>query len=290
MSARRLFIALMLVLPIIAVAASTAMAQTVTVYNSIPTPLPGNASSVGPEAYGFAELGDGLNLYGTGGTLGRVTVILSSWACTSGNWFSGTCVTTHDATFDQPITVNIYGVTYVGDVATPSGLLATITKTFDIPYRPTSTPALCGGDATEWYDSKGKTCYGGLAVPVDVDFSSFQIPIPANDRIIVTVAYNTTSYGPTPIGTTACNSTSAGCPYDALNISVDGNGPTGLANGVGAFLDWNGIFANLTTSELSCTVNATLGQLALDTSLNTPCWAGLHPQIEVMANHEYEHE
>jgi hypothetical protein len=29
-------------------------------FNSIPPPLPGNVSSLGPEAYAFSQLGDGL--------------------------------------------------------------------------------------------------------------------------------------------------------------------------------------------------------------------------------------
>jgi uncharacterized membrane protein len=81
--------------------ATLALSQTQTVYNSIPKPLPANVASEGPEAYAFSELGDGLALTANTGTLGQVTVIMSSWACQSGNWYSGNCVTTPGATFSQ---------------------------------------------------------------------------------------------------------------------------------------------------------------------------------------------
>src|SRR5579872_3790465 len=87
----------------------SAFGQTTVVYNSIPKPLPGNVASEGPEAYAFAELGDGLGLAGAaGGTLSQVTVVLSSWGCQTGNWYSGTCTTAPGATFSQPITVKVY--------------------------------------------------------------------------------------------------------------------------------------------------------------------------------------
>jgi hypothetical protein len=261
---------------------ATASAQTATVYNSIPKPLPGNVASEGPEAYAFSELGDGFTLAGTGGTLGQVIVVMSSWACQTGNWFSGNCVTANGATFSQSITINIYGVT-TGPVI--NGLLATITQTFNLPYRPSSTPALCGGDGQRWYDSKDKTCYHGLAVPISVNFSGQHIAIPINNQLIVTVAYNTTDFGPSPIGQTACNSTSAGCPYDSLNISTDGSGSTGLNGGVGSVLDANGIFVNYTLPNTSCNGTAVIGSVALD----TPCWTGYHPEIQVQANANATH-
>jgi hypothetical protein len=272
---RSLSISQLVALIIGAVAMTAANAQTITVYNSIPKSLPGNVASEGPEAYAFAELGDGLGLATTaGGTLNQVTVILSSWACQSGNWSAGNCVTASAATFSQLITLNVYMVTG----STPGAQIGTIVQAFNIPYRPTSTPALCGGDNQRWYDNKDKTCYHGIAVPIE--FSGLHIPIPANNQIIVTLAYNTTDYGPNPIGRTACNSTNAGCPYDSLNIGTDGNGSSGLTGGVGGVLFYDGIFVNYTLSATACSGNSVTGVLALD----SPCWTGFHPQIQVLAN------
>jgi hypothetical protein len=265
---RRLSIASALAL---AMGATAAIAQSNTaVYNSIPKPVPGNVSSEGPEAYAFSEIGDGVHLSGLqpGATLGRVTVIMSSWGCVQGSWYAGTCVTPDNATFSQPITVNVYSVPGTSSSYTPGALLATITDTFTLPYRPSvnpSCPADSNGVITKWYDAKDKTCYHGITAPITVDFSKLNIPMPS--QLIVTVAYNTTDYGPQPIGQSACNTTSAGCPYDSLNVSTDTT--DGTYTFIGSPLDPNGIF-----------FNHIHGSLALDEG----GWAGYHPQMEIDVN------
>jgi len=264
---------------------ATASAQTQTGYNTIPKPLPGNVASEGPEAYAFSELGDGFTLgaAAAGATLSQVTVVMSSWACQTGNWTASNCVTTPGATFSQSITVNVYSVTGGAGTWAPGTSLATTTQTFNIPYRPSSTPAQCGGDASRWLNKKDGVCYHGLAVPISVNFSGSHLALPVNNKLIVTVAYNTTNYGPHPIGPTACNTTSAGCPYDSLNISTDSNG--GIFTGLP--LDLNGIFVNYTLPNTSCTGTAGPG-LALDVAA-TPCWDGFHPEIQVQVNTNATH-
>src|ERR1041385_7978949 len=146
------------------VTASVAPAQVV--YNSIPAPLPGNVLSSGFEADGLRELGDGVNLAaGTGRSLTTVTVIMSSFACTSGNWFTpagnaNVCVTTPGATFNQSITLNIYAV---GPGGTTGPLIKTVTQTFAMPYRPSTNPTNCGAGTTQWFDAADNTCYNGFA-------------------------------------------------------------------------------------------------------------------------------
>lgn len=265
--------------------ATASKAQKVTVYNSIPNPLPPNVASEGPESYAFSQLGDGLNLAGPEGRkLDQVSVVLSSWACQTGNWYTATCVTTSGATFPVPITVKIYevalGPVVAGEQA--GSLLATITQTFDLPYRPSSDLTNCkdGG----WYDSKTETCYGGLAVPITVDLSSLDVVLPS--QIIVGVEYDTTHYGPHPLGaSTTCQTTTEGCFYDSLNISTDSNG--GFYRAIGAVLDVDGIFVNYTLPVESCTGSATTGVFALDASPG--CWTGYHPEIQVTA-HKKENE
>jgi hypothetical protein len=257
------------------IAAVPAFSQTSTVYNSIPKPLPGNVASEGPEAYAFAELGDGLSLAGNTGTIGQVAVVMSSWACQAGTWQSG-CVTVSGATFSQSLTVNLYSV--VDNTIPPQSgsKLATITQTFNLPYRPSSTPTKCGTGA--WYSTKDKLCYHGLAVPISVDFSGQKIAIPTNGKLIVTVAYATTHYGVSPIGeSAACYGTTAGCPYDSLNISTESDG--GFP---GYPLDANGIFVNYTLPNTSCTGATTTGVLVDDTAPG--CWVGYRPQIQVQAH------
>jgi len=130
-----------------AVLATPAFGDDSVIFNSVPAPLPGNVASEGPEAYAFAEIGDAIVLPGgTGGTLTTVTVIMSSWACTSGNWFTaGTCVTKPaGAKFAQPITMNIYTVDDTNPAQPKAGtLLGTVTQTFQIPYRPSSNTVRC---------------------------------------------------------------------------------------------------------------------------------------------------
>jgi hypothetical protein len=274
-----------------------AAAQTTPVYNSIPIPLPGNITSVGPEAVAFSELGEGMYLNANSGTFGQVAIMLSSWACQKGGVYSGNCVSTPGATFKVPITVKLYSVTsqyssiYTTDVPTPNASIGSITQTFNIPYRPSSTPAQCSGDTTQWYGPMDKACYHGLATPIVVDFSSLHIPVPANGQVIVTVAFNTTHYGPAPIGEKApCYTASGGCPYDSLNIGADTssfvmNTATPRIAQIGSPLDANGIFVNYTYSANACPGNTVTGTLALDKSTdNSPCWAGYHPEVLILAN------
>jgi hypothetical protein len=243
------------------------------IYSSIPKPLPGNVASEGPEAYAFREIGDGLVFRpGVGGTIDDVTVIMSSWGCKTGHWYSTNCLTPKGATFSQRITLNIYAVIDVAGVPTHGALLGTSTRSFDIPYRPSSDPAKCGATPTKWFSEKDKVCYNGFAVPIEFDLSSQRIAVP--DRVIVGVAYNTSHYGPAPVGeATPCYTSSGGCPYDSLNVSTDGPGGT-----IGSPIDPNGIFINYVNGSSYCVPHPFASN---NMQLDTPCWTGFHPQIEV---------
>jgi len=255
-------------------------------YNTIPKPLPGNVASVGPEAYAFIELGDGLGTYGhialLTSTVGEVTVVLSSWACQSGSWQAG-CDSGKNAAFSQDITFSLYAVTgNISGTYVVGANLGSITQTFGIPYRPSATPSKCAV-ASQWYSNKDKTCYNGIAVPVTIDFSSLAIPFPANGQLAVTVAYNTTNYGPNPIGTSApCYGVDGGCPYDSLNISTD-NPPNGdFPVNPGFPLDPDGIFVSPTLNYSQCQ-----GELALIPGVvqdDIGCWSFLHPEIMLKVN------
>ena len=270
------FVAVLLVLMV--GAAVIAPAQTQTVYNSIPKPLPANVASEGPEAYAFSELGDAIALTTASGTIGQVTVVMSSWACQNGNWTASNCITTAGATFSQPLTINIYSV--AGNPPTLGTLLASLTQTFNIPYRPSSDPSKCPADYagySRWFNSKDKNCYHGFAVPVTVNFSGMHVAIPSDGKVIVTVSFNTSHFGPHPLGeNTACFGTSAGCPYDSLNIGTD----TTAGFSVSSPLDPQGLMVNYTLPNNSCT--GTIGTLVLTD--DTGCWDGYHPEIQVQAN------
>ena len=251
------------------------------VYSNIPDKLPGNVASEGPEAYAFRALGDGVVFApGEGGTIDKVSVVLSSWGCVNGHWYSGDCVTQPDnAKFSVAITLNIYSVYNMGSTLTQGSLLATQTQTFDIPYRPSSDANKCPSDGngfSRWYSDKDQACYHGLAVPITFNLNS-DVALP--DRVIIGVAFNSSHYGPVPIGQDVpCYSSSGGCPYDSLNIGTDG--PGGL---VGSVIDSNGVFVNPWPQYVACTgtLNGASNLMQLDTAPG--CWAGFHPLFEVVA-------
>ncbi len=259
------------------------------VFTSVASRLPGNIPSEGPEAYGFAELGDAIVFPApTGGTLATVEVVMSSWACQSGVWnnpagSAGACVSAPRAMFDQPITMNIYQASNSGTQA--STLLASLTKTFQIPYRPSSNGFECGpsgnpgGDGEEWYSETDHMCYHGVAYPIVFDFSSLQVPL--SNEIVVGVSYNTSDYGPNPIGqNTACYKTVEGCPYDSLNIGVFGDVYYPPADSiVSSVFDPSGVFVNYTIPNNSCSGSQPTGVLEDDQG----CWSGYHPELAITA-------
>jgi hypothetical protein len=182
------------------------------IYDSTVTPLPGNVPSVGAEAYSFTELGDEVTFADNTRTLRQVTVTLSSWGCQAGHWFTADCSTTPGATFSLPITFNVYAP---GANNTAGALIASTTQSFDVPYRP-STDAQC--TSGRWLDG-AQGCFNGLAVNVTFDFSSQRVRLP--DTVVYGIAYDTSHYGPQPIGNgAACYTSSGGCPYDSLNIGL----------------------------------------------------------------------
>ena len=204
------------------------------IYDSTVTPLPGNLLSVGAQAYAFKEIGDAITFGGTSRNLNTVTVTMSSWGCQTGRGNTADCATTPGATFSVPITLNIYNA----GSPTPGSLIATKTTTFSIPYRPSSDNANCTGG--RWYD--GTTCYNGLAHNITFDLNSMGITLP--NSVVFGVTYNTTSYGPSPIGTSAsCFSSSGGCPYDALNVAL-APAPSVGSKPFADTLYWNNAFAS----------------------------------------------
>ena len=274
---------------LLSAATSAAIADERTIFNSVPSPLPPNVVSRGPEAYAFREIGDAIVFpNGTGGTLTTVTVVMSSWGCTAGNWFTaGTCVTNpKGATFSQPITMNIYAVDDTNSAKPKAGpLLATVTQTFDIPYRPSSDTGHC--DGTAWFNPKDGNCYHGLAKAITFDFSGKKLSLPS--QVLVGVAFNSTHYGPSPLGEgKSCFHTTQGCPYDSLNVSTDGDVFFGFGS-ASSVLDPNGIFFNWVSTANACNAATPTGTFADDTVPNNGepatenCFTGQHPELIVRA-------
>jgi hypothetical protein len=210
-------ITLLLASTALASPSSSAGGSAKAVYNAIPSKVSGNVPSIGFEAYSTNELGDLVALGGTARTLQSMSVLFSSWGCESGHWYSGDCSTTPGATFSVPLTFTIYA----DSGGTPGAVLATLTQTVAIAYRP-SASAICvdtnGDPDGRWYNKADKLCYNGLPQTVKMTLSS-SAPLP--DQVIWSVKYDTTHYGYSPIGEAApCFTSGGGCGYDSLNIGM----------------------------------------------------------------------
>lgn len=208
------------------------------IYDSTVNPQPGNLPSLGAEATASGELGDAMTFAGTARTAKTVTVTMSSWACQAGS------------------------------------LIATVTQNFAIPYRPSTDAINCTGG--RWYLATTGACFNGLASNIAFDLTSLNLLLP--NSVVLGVVYDTTSYGPNPIGTSApCFSTAAGCPYDSLNIAL----APAVTVGVKPFPDtlyWNDAYAgNYCDGGLDGT-----GTFRLD-SASGACWAGYVPAFQVQA-------
>ncbi len=270
----------------------------VAAYNAIPF----NAADCSPSSYGFDstginELGDGVNLAtGTGRTLVSLNVVFSGFACgMSGTWYDSNdpCVTDPaNPTFQLPITANIYAVQTTGCpggvIACPGALLATVSPTQTIPFRPSADPVRCPNTPDQWFNpnditdsvtSPGK-CESGIATVLTFTFTS---PVTIPDQVIWTVAFDTTQYGANPIGTgAACFSSAAGCPYDFLNVGTKTYSGSPYA---GSSIDPTGAFANAIAGFYCDGGAGGAGFLRLDT-LPPPgeCWTGFTPLGEVITH------
>ena len=141
----------------------------------------------------------------------------------------------------EPITVNVHNANADNSMGS---LIATDTQTFEIPYRPSADPTDCPNsgttNGTQWFD--GVKCDNGLATNVGWDLSSATLTLPS--KVIVSLAYNTSDYGYQPYGdSTPCHATSAGCPYDSLNVAVT------APPSVGSDPTPDGAYLNSTTAD-----------------------------------------
>jgi hypothetical protein len=225
--AARMVAAALAVGAVCALTAGAASAAEV-VYNYLPTPTPGNVVSEAFEATQTGEFGGQVELAGTARKNPKVTVLMSSWGCETGEWYSFDCKTNAGAKFSVPITIHIYEV---GPGNAQGAQLASGSKVFKLPYRPSANPTKCTGANTgAWY--KGGQCFNGKAAKITLPLQAASLP----SKVIITVSFNTSNYGTTP---TKCNEVpNANCPEDSLNVGVnDGfpeDGEAGRTPSVGA--------------------------------------------------------
>jgi len=187
------------------------------IYNSIDAPPPGNNASQSFQATETSEFGNQIVFGGAARVLANVVVTMSSWACQSGGVYQDTCETPKpNRKFKWPITLNLYDV---GPGNTVGAKIGSVTRTFSLPYRPSKNDPVCvakGYEAGTWYDAATNHCYHGMAFAITFK----PVHVELRQQAIVTVSYNTTNHGPTPVGPAACSSTSGGCYYDSLNVAI----------------------------------------------------------------------
>jgi hypothetical protein len=263
--------ALLLALAISAVSAGAASANVL--YDNIPKTLPANFASIGFEATSTSELGGEVELTKPSAKHAEnltVSAVMSSWACQSGGWSTDNCVTTPGATFSQPITLKLYTV---GSEGAPVGPIAQATQTFEIPYRPSASLECRGELAGTWWSTQGKgkhvthACANGLASRIT--FAPVNVSAPVPKQLIVSLAYNTETYGVAPTGEEG--------PVNSLNVALSESWEGTLSKGSDPS---EGLYANSNWSGMYCGNSS-----ALDTfSFTGTCWGpegGYQPVIEV---------
>ncbi len=222
------------------------------IYDSTVEPSPGNLASVSYEANAISQFGNQISFGGSARVLDNVVVQMSSWGCEQGSWSTpagsadqNPCLTTPGATFNEPITLNIYqvGPPSAYGPSTAGALIATDTQTFAIPYRPSEDDVNCttgGLPNGAWYDAALATCFHGYLTNIQFDFGHVTLPT----NVIYGIAYNTSDFGAAPYGdATACHTatdsyvapaTYDDCGYDSLNVASSQE-PTAPSVGTDAY-------------------------------------------------------
>lgn len=256
-----LAVALMAMLP------TTAGAATETIFNYIPSPVPGNVLSYSYESWGVTEAGDQVE-FSTNGPqlLDNAKVVLSVWACENGTAWAAEnavpCVTTPGSTFPVQIRLRLYDVN--DDMSVVWGAV----QTFQIPYRPSTNPEC---PATENGQGWGEDCFLGRSHVITFDLTGAIVP----DEFVYGVSWNTASFGYDPIGNGAeCQAVQyAGCDSSLLNLGVEGDAPPA----VGIDLLPNGIWQYAAFPSSYC--DGGEGGINVFREDNG-CWDGLNPLVQ----------
>ncbi len=241
------------------VAATPAVAATAVVYDSIPESQPASYPSLGFQAQSTWEFGDHVRLGGGNRVLSQITIGMNSWACESGTW-NVNCVTSEGSTFTHPVTLTVYNADLSTGTPVPGDVIASVTNDVVVPFRPSADAEACGAGATTWFDETLGTCQNGHAFDVVFDLSD-ENAIAGND-VIVTVAYNTQSYGANPTGTDG--------PFNSLNVSLNSlQAPTvGTDVASGTMLrdtTYSGSTRGLKASSLISAYNGLVMEIVADT-------------------------
>jgi hypothetical protein len=269
------------IIPATSVFAATTTATSKVLYNSL-VPTPGNLPSVGFEATQAAQFGNEITLTRSA-KAATVVVTMDSWGCQAGTWTADTCSTTPGSKFNEPITLNIFqapGTNPTGQADTvgsglPGAVIASVTKTFAIPYRPSANNTKCIGDELgNWFDPKNGECFPGLATNVTFNLSSLHVTLP--QTFVYGIAFNTSDFGAAPYGdNTACNNgVNDQCGYDSLNVGLSYD-PDNLNVGSNPYPGY--VWWSTTTAANYCDGGlAGTGTFRIDSPSTPACW-GVYP-------------
>jgi hypothetical protein len=213
-------VALLAVTALTAIGAAAAGAETV--YNNVPSKLPGNFASIGLEATSSSEFGGEIELAGKVRSKPTLTVVMSSWACETGGVGSGCKTAKPTKAFKVPVTIRVYAVGELDE-----GPIAEQTKSVKMYYRPSETPEKC--ETGGWYDAAEETCYHGYAFPISIKLGKLK-KMPR--RSVITVAYAHSS------GAT-----------QSMNVAVSEPAENTLSLGAQPAEEW---FVNSTWSGMYC--------------------------------------
>jgi hypothetical protein len=273
--AARLVSLLILVLTsgLAAVAADAGASEVI--YNDIPSNIqapPGTTVPFPFEFYKTSEFGAQLGFAGTARKNPDITVVMGSEACETGS--GPTCTTAAGAKFDWPVTFTVYSV---GPNDSVGQLLATGSKVFAMPYRPSANARKCtGAQAGDWYSGAAHACLARKAFKIALPLRIASALLP-NDAI-VSLSYDTTDAGSHPTGEPG--------PYDSLSVAVSESASSVLSVGTnpglaGANPEEEGLYVNSTESYLYCVSPPPVGTFALT---GLPCgWNNNAPLVSVKA-------
>jgi hypothetical protein len=185
---RRLSAGLLVAGATLGLTAGTASAQKI--YDNIHGNV-SEVSSIGFEATSTSEFGGQVAFAKTARIDPTVTIVLNSWACQNLKG-EAECSTTPGASFSWPITLNVYGVEADGE---PGQKIATLTEEPTIPYRPSPNRKCKPAPGEKWV-GWGPKCLPDKGVKVSFPLEDVELP----ETAIISVAYNTTTYGYAPVG------------------------------------------------------------------------------------------
>jgi hypothetical protein len=175
-------------------------------FNSTFIPLPPNTASLGYHPTATSEFGDLVRLSGAAHYVEAITITMASWAIRSDYPGSPAFGYTH------PLTLKVYAVDRSASLPKPGAVLAEISRSFLIPWRPEPT---AGAAQRAWRAADGNL-YTGLAFNATFDLGALVRSLP--DEVIFSVAFNTQHHGPKPLGVPG--------PYNALHVALSDKLPS----------------------------------------------------------------